>query len=200
MNHTPATRLLAAVAVGATALTLSACSKTASPAASGSQQVQGAVTGARGADTAALVGADPAADQGKARHHRKAGRLLHALHATWVTDGKKGVVTHQAIRGAVTAVSATSITVKAKDGFSQTFTASSTTRVLTRDLGAAKGTKPASSSLAAVKVGANAMVLGEGATTPSAKRVLVLTGQKPVKTPKPAKKTPVAPKPSTATS
>ncbi len=85
----------------------------------------------------------------------------------WVTNSKSGFVTHQAIRGDVTAVSGSSITVKAKDGFSLTFTVAADTKVRARANG--KGTD---STIGAVKVGAKAVVTGLGATNPKARIVV----------------------------
>ncbi|MEO7259880.1 MAG: hypothetical protein ABI047_01200 [Jatrophihabitantaceae bacterium] len=65
--------------------------------------------------------------------HKPALRALgRALHAQWVTpdrDSENTFVTHNAIRGEVTAVSATSVTVKALDGVSQTYAITSDTKV-----------------------------------------------------------------------
>jgi hypothetical protein len=165
-------------------LTLGACSKTDAPgtAASaigaGPQQVGAATDG----DTIDLVSAaiqTPAADdtaQGADTGDRKGlrGRMLRALHGTWVTESKAGPVTHQAVRGDVTAVSGSSITVKAKDGFSLTFAVSGDTRVRVRANG-----KGADSTIGAVKVGAKALVAGVGATNPTARVVVfqVMTSQ-----------------------
>jgi hypothetical protein len=96
------------------------------------------------AASAALLAAAPgtpapgtSAAPGQARPGPKVGRpalraLERALHAQWVTrkPGSPGTfVTHDAIRGQVTAVSATSITVKALDGVSQTYAVTGTTKV-----------------------------------------------------------------------
>ena len=54
------------------------------------------------------------------------------MHAQWVTpdrDNENTFVTHNAIRGEVTAVSATSITVKALDGVTQTYAITGDTKV-----------------------------------------------------------------------
>ncbi|GAA2747250.1 hypothetical protein GCM10009868_35940 [Terrabacter aerolatus] len=109
-------------------------------------------------------------------------RMLRALHGTWVTEGKSGPVTHQAIRGEVTAVTATSITVKAKDGFSLTYTVGADTKVRERSQG--KGTD---SSIGAVKVGAKALVTGVGATNPTARLVVVkVMASQPAASPSPS--------------
>ncbi|MEO6998395.1 MAG: hypothetical protein ABI112_09960 [Terracoccus sp.] len=204
MKHSSLTRsVLTAVVIGTTAFSITACSKPASTAAANSQQQQSAGT-AVDAATAALVSSPAAADKDKGKKKDAArDRLARALHATWVTKNKKGVVTHQAIRGEVTAASATSITVKAADGFSQTYAVGAGTKVLVRNLSATDhaGRKAAASSMSAVKTGVRALVIGQGATNPSADRVVFLTGQRPVKapkTPKPARTTNPAPSSTSA--
>jgi uncharacterized NAD(P)/FAD-binding protein YdhS len=100
------------------------------------------------------------------KHHD---RLLRAEHAQWVTRDKKTNtdVTHDEIRGTVTAVSASSITVKATDGVSDTFAVSSTTKVH------AKGdTVTSPGTISQVKVGDRAIVIGTGASNFAATRIL----------------------------
>ena len=111
-------------------------------------------------------------DAGRGAGGRKGlrAKLLRALHATWVTEGPSGPVTHQAVRGEVTAVSPTSITVTAKDGFSLTYAVTKDTVVRER----AKGHGSAS-SISAVTVGTKALVAGVGATGPTARVVVVRT-------------------------
>lgn len=205
---TAARRALAAALIGAGALSVTACSQPTTP---GSSAIQGPAARAGSAtpadaagldvETAALVSnpgdtaTGPAQQQ---RRHATRDRLARALHATWVTSGKRGTITHQAIRGEVSAVSPTSVTVKAKDGFSQTFTVSAATTVKSRNLSATDraGRRATDSSPAAVTVGSRALVVGEGASAPAATRIVVLTGQRPPKAPK----TRQAPQsPSTAT-
>jgi hypothetical protein len=190
-NHTAWRKPSAAVAVllALGSLTLGACSKTG-PASSfvpagkqvAAQDATGADTGsASSSDTVDLVHAAVdlpttagEAPEGADRKGLRA-RLLRALHATWVTDGPQGPVTHQAIRGDVTAVSATSITVKAKDGVSMTFAVTSATTVRARVAGSGKGVKGTDSTIGAVQVGAKALVTGVGASTPTARVVVHLT-------------------------
>ncbi|GGN08706.1 hypothetical protein GCM10009721_40680 [Terrabacter tumescens] len=126
------------------------------------------------ADTSQGADATQGADAGAGDRKGLRARLLRALHGTWVTEGKTGPVTHQAIRGDVTAVSGTSITVKAKDGFSLTFSVGADTKVRQRSQG-----KGADSTISAVKVGAKALVTGVGATNPTARAVVfkVMTSQ-----------------------
>ncbi|HJQ44008.1 MAG TPA: hypothetical protein VJ831_13045 [Jatrophihabitantaceae bacterium] len=108
--------------------------------------------------TASANGAT-AADRpgGPLRGHPLARR---ALHGTWVTrDGsdKQGFVTHSEIRGSVTAVSATSITVKAEDGFSATYVVNGDTKV--RERADKKGTP---SEISKIKSGDSVAVVGKG--------------------------------------
>src|SRR5690349_9091882 len=153
------------------------CPETYAPrtAASAIRHVPHQVGAATDGDTIDLVSAavqTAAADdtaQGADTGDRKGlrGRMLRALHGTWVTESKAGPVTHQAVRGDVTAVSGSSITVKAKDGFSLTFSVAGDTKVRARTAG--KGT---ASTIGAVKVGSKALVVGLGATNPTARVVV----------------------------
>ena len=175
-------------------LALGACSKTdatgTAASAIGAAPVQGSA--ATDGDTIDLVSAavdSPAlgsSTQGAAavKGDRKGlrGRMLRALHGTWVTQGSSGPVTHQAIRGDVTAVSKGSITVKAKDGFSQTFAIATDTKVRVRSNG-----KGADSTVGAVTVGAKALVTGVGATNPTARLVVFkVTTSQPGGSPSPS--------------
>jgi uncharacterized NAD(P)/FAD-binding protein YdhS len=90
-----------------------------------------------------------------------------SLHGTWVTrDGSSGFVTHDAIRGQVTAVSASSITVKAADNVSQTYAITSDTKVHLR------GDKGKAGTIGEVKTGDRVIVLGTGTTSLTANQVL----------------------------
>jgi hypothetical protein len=86
-------------------------------------------------------------------------RLRNVEHAEWVTrDASKNTnVTHAAIHGAVTAVNATSISVKATDGFSLTYTVSGDTKVAERENGKGSAKKGA---IGDVKTGDNVVVTG----------------------------------------
>lgn len=112
------------------------------------------------ASTSAHAAAAPAA-KGRAR-------LLKRLsHAQIVTSGKKGFVTHELIKGTVTAVSATSITVQAADRTSETFTVDKATKVRVRS-----GGSGAPSSIGQVAKGDHVFVAGTGTGTPVAKHVI----------------------------
>ena len=133
-------------------------------------------------DTPALDASTQGAAAAKGDHKGLRGRMLRALHGTWVTQGSSGPVTHQAIRGDVTAVSKGSITVKAKDGFSQTFAIATDTKVRVRSNG-----KGADSTVGAVTVGAKALVAGVGATNPTARLVVFkVTTSQPGGSPSPS--------------
>jgi preprotein translocase subunit YajC len=85
--------------------------------------------------------------------------LRRALHGSIVTGGKNGYVVHSGIRGTASSVSATSITVKAADGFTQTFTVAKTTRV--RVLAMNQRPRRQSSNISDVKSGDTVAVLGK---------------------------------------
>lgn len=179
--------LVVALGLGSLGACSAAPSSTTGAASAGSS-IEGAsgpaVDAAASSDTIALISAaDTQTDtqtgsktDRKGDHKGLRSRLLRAVHATWVTDAKAGPVTHEAIRGEVTAVSATSITVKAKDGVSMTFTVGADTKVRARvATKGTQGTKATDSSVSAVKVGQKALVVGVGATSPTARRIAYLT-------------------------
>lgn len=116
------------------------------------------------------------------RGRRGTHRLGNALHGTWVTRKgamKKGgtgtFVTHDAIRGTVNTVSATSITVTAADKVSETYAVTSKTRVRVFD---ATTHKPVQASISAVKSGQKVIIAGTGKSTLTATRVVVAKKQK----------------------
>ena len=101
-------------------------------------------------------------------HGHRAGRghdlhLKRVEHGQFVTkDGK----THDVAGGAVTAVSATAITVKSADGTTTSFTVSSSTEVHVK--GQAKG---ATTTVTSLKPGQQVMVIGTGTGPFAATRV-----------------------------
>jgi hypothetical protein len=131
---------------------------TAAMATSGSSDTSGAPSRTSGA---------PSATAAAGEHH--AGKALRrALHAQWVTQGKDhAFVTHDAIRGTVTAVSPTSITIQAADNRSETFAVTGDTKVRVRVNG--KGAKGA---IAQVHTGDRVAVVGTGTGTLTARGVL----------------------------
>jgi hypothetical protein len=101
--------------------------------------------------------------------HRKAKRAKRALigrgmHGEWVVRGKDGKpVTLETIRGTVTAVGSSRLTVKAEDGFTETFVTNSDTKV-----------RGGADSLGEIKVGAKGAVVGvKSGDTVTARAVLV---------------------------
>ncbi len=140
--------------------------------------VAGAVTAAIvGAGTAALAVSGtatpapgtPSANAGKeaaAKHDRNP--LKHALHAQWVTrdaTSSDKFITHDAIRGEVTSISPTSITVKTLD-ISQTYVVNSDTKVHTKADG-----KGNAGTIGEVHSGDRVVVLGTGTTTLTATQI-----------------------------
>lgn len=130
-------------------------------------QSAGATSSGAAPTASSATAADPAADlalaDGAAGRRVRLG-LLRTLHAEWVTRAAKdgtGYVTHHAIRGEVTAVSPTSITVKAQDGVSQTFAVGKDTVVRSHPLGSGR-TKGTPSSIGQVHTGDKALVVGTG--------------------------------------
>lgn len=141
-----------------------------------------AIIGA-GATALAVTGSDPTPgtpsstsspkDHAKSKNHSgkngKAKLLRRAAHAQIVTKGKDGFVTHDLINGTVTSVSATSITVKAADNKSETFTVTKDTKVRARTNG-----KGADSSISKVLTGDHIVVVGTGTSTLTAKHLIDL--------------------------
>jgi len=119
-----------------------------------------------GSSPSATAGSSPSASAGK--HH--AGKAMrHALHGQWVTQDKdtKSFVTHDAIRGTVTAVSPSSITVRSLDKKSETFAVTKDTKVRIRANG-----KGAKGTITQVHTGDQAIVLGTGTSTLTARGIL----------------------------
>lgn len=151
------TRLLA-VALGGAALVVGGTAAAANA---------GSITAGTPTSGAVLTAGRPGAVAGA--HLRKLRPLLRrAEHATVVTSGPHGAVVHAAIRGVVSAVSPTSLTVRAGDSFTATFTLSTaTTRVRVRPT-PASGSRPAgrgarSGSLADIHRGDHVFALGRAA-------------------------------------
>lgn len=116
------------------------------------------------------AGTPSTASHSTAKPGKHAGKAMRrVLHGEFVTRGKKGTyVTHELIRGTITAVSATSITVKSVDGTAETFTVAKATKVRQRANG-----KATTSRISSVHTGDHAFVTGTGTGTPTAKRVIV---------------------------
>jgi hypothetical protein len=148
-----------AVVIGGAGTAAMAASGTPTPAPSGSPS-----------SSASLNPGDGSAaetDNAQARKRLAVNRLRGAVHATWVSRDKKSgtFITHEAIRGQVTAVSATSITVKAADSATETYALNASTKVHSR------ATK-AAASISDIKTGDRVLVAGTGTTTLTAVRVV----------------------------
>jgi hypothetical protein len=108
---------------------------------------------------------------GAGAHGAKGSRLgrlaRHVVHGQFVTGTAGTFVTHDVIRGQVTAVSPSSIAVKAADGTSETFVVNSATKVRVRTSG-----KGAAGTISQVATGDDVLVLGTGAGTATAQHVL----------------------------
>lgn len=101
------------------------------------------------------------------RKHAKGRRLLRRLdHAQVTVHTKKGFVTRELIRGTVTQVSASSITVTSAGHATDTFSITKDTKVATRSDGKRK-----TSSIGSVSNGDHVFVGGVGAGTPVARHV-----------------------------
>ena len=127
-------------------------------------------TNGTGATSAAAVNAAAHAqdkDHGKGKGKGKERLLKHLAHAEIVTHGKKGFVTHNLIKGSVTAVSPTSITVQAADKTTETFVVGKDTKVRARTDGKGKV-----SSIDGVATGDQVFVSGTGSPTSTAKRIV----------------------------
>lgn len=121
-----------------------------------------------GSSTTPGTPTSPTSASAKAKDHGAAKALRRALHAQWVTKDKDNkFVTHDAIRGTVSAVSATSITVLAEDKTSQTFTVNADTKVRVRTNG-----KGAKATISQVHSGDKALVIGTGTTSLTAKGIV----------------------------
>ncbi len=120
------------------------------------------VLGSAGAAVAAETSgsASSTTKAGTTGQHRH--EAFRGEYAQWTTyDAKTKVdVVHDGIRGSVSAVSPTSISVTAKDGTAETFAVSPATTVAVK--GDAKGT---AGSIAQVKVGDRVELVGTGKTS-----------------------------------
>jgi hypothetical protein len=106
----------------------------------------------------------------QAGKHAGRGKLLRrTVHGQIVTKGKDGFVTHDLIRGTVSKVSLTSITIVAADKKSETFSVGSDTKVRSRADG-----KGSPSTIGKVTVGDTVFVLGTGTGSLTARHIVDL--------------------------
>jgi hypothetical protein len=126
----------------------------ASNVTSGSSPASPAATPASNLDALVSTGAPDAA---KALGRHGLGVMRRLEHGEWVSRAGGKDVTHDAIRGTVTSVGATSIAVQAKDGFALRFVVDSHTTVVLREKG--KGSRH-KSTIGNIKSGDNVLVEG----------------------------------------
>jgi hypothetical protein len=129
-----------------------------------------ATSGSLGTTAGSGTAASAVSGAASARHpglRALAGRGVHGQVVTKDKDGS-GFVTHDFVRGDVTAVSPTSISVKAADGVTEQFVVNSSTKVRVRTNG-----KGAAGAIGDVKTGDKVLVVGTGATTFTATHVVV---------------------------
>jgi hypothetical protein len=126
-----------------------------------------ALTGSSAAPDPVASQATTAAHSSPAGHHKRPRLLRRLSHAQIVVRAHGGFVTHDLIRGTVTKVSPTAITVQAKDKTTETFTLDQRTKYRTRTNG-----KGADSTVAAIHVGDHVGVAGTGTSTKTAKHVV----------------------------
>ncbi len=167
---------IATVAIGVLGvLGMSACSPSAAAAAAMSPE-QSALTalGFSGADVAPAAQTTSAAPTGTATKGTHPGlrRLKlrrelrkHVEHGQITVETKKGDQTIAVQRGTVTAISATSVTVKSTDGFSLTWTIGSPVSVLDH------GTK---SDVSAIKAGETVGLAGAQVGSTATARLIVI--------------------------
>jgi hypothetical protein len=162
-----------ALVAGGAGMAIAHAQGTDSPAAATASPTGGATTatGSPGAPAKAAKGGTFGRGVGK----RILGNVKDFQHAEWVTKGDANAyVTHEAILGQVTAVSATSVTVKSADGTSMTFAVTADTKVHQRR---AKGaTAPTTPTIADVKSGQTVLVGGVKSPDLTAKNVLISAG------------------------
>ena len=131
--------------------------------------IVGVGTAALATSGSSTTGGSGSTNSSQAQTHKKMHKKMHKLrrqqllrhlvHGQTVTHGKNGYVVHSGIRGTVSSASATSLTVKASDGFTQTFTLSKDTKVRERPAsGKGRGT---AGKLSDLKSGDKVAVLGK---------------------------------------
>jgi hypothetical protein len=172
----------AILATGVTGLALADDQSTPAPTASSSagttsdstapdaRRDDGRGMGGRGSD-------DRHGGPGRGMHGMRGGLMGEALHSEAVVKAEDGTITTvRQIRGTVTAVSGTSITVKAEDGYSSTFAVTADTEV--RVGLPERGTDPSTDTMADVAVGDVAHVHGTvSGDTATATRLMAMTAE-----------------------
>jgi VCBS repeat-containing protein len=132
-------------------------------AETGSSSTSGSAAPAASTSTA---GTAPTGTAAKGALKGKLGLAIKNFdHGSWVSQDQGSPQTHDAIKGTVSAVSASSITVKSADGTSQTYVVTSDTAVRVKGTG--------KSAIGSVKVNDTVLVTGTASgSTMTAKHVL----------------------------
>ncbi len=107
---------------------------------------------------------------GKHKHHKGGENMLRGLeYGTFVTRGKDGkTVTHDLIKGTVSAVTATSVSVRVADRKPETFIVTKDTKIKER----VKGQKPVTVTIDKIVKGDHVFVAGTGTTTLTAQHIV----------------------------
>ncbi|MBV9919403.1 MAG: hypothetical protein JOY78_00910 [Pseudonocardia sp.] len=123
---------------------------------------------ASGSDTPPSASPAPSASAAP-RAHKHQHRQFRGEYAQWTTFDKttNTATVHHAIRGTISTVSSTSVSIKAADGATQTFAVGNGTKVHVKG-----DRKPDPGSMGQVKVGDRAAVVGTGSDTFTATHVL----------------------------
>jgi hypothetical protein len=160
-----------AIAAGAGAVLIGGGAAAVAAAASADTSGSGTAT----SPTASPSGgaSAPAKPGHPGRGLRLGGALGRFEHAEWVSKDGTANVTHDAIHGTVTSVSATSVSVKASDGYRLTFAVDADTKVRVRDTSSTGQRVGKASTISDVKTGDNVLVSGvKSGSTVTAKHVL----------------------------
>ncbi len=133
--------------------------------------VGGAALAATGTSSTSSTPSGTSTSSTTAKHHHKGlTGLDRVAHGQFVVKGKDGkYVTEDVVNGDVTSVSSTSISVKAGDGVTETYTVTKNTKIILRT----KGQKPAQTDISKAAKGTHVFVLGTGTGTPTATRIVV---------------------------
>jgi hypothetical protein len=164
-----------AVATGAGAIIIGGGAAAVAAASSAPSATAGTGTAAASSSPNASGSSGASAPTGKRGHGH--GRLLGRFeHAEWVSRDGTANVTHDAVRGQVGSVNATSISVTAADGYRLTFVVNADTKVRVVDPSASGKAKGKAGTISDVKAGDTVLVSGtKSGSTVTAKHVVEAT-------------------------
>lgn len=160
-----------AIAAGAGAVLIGGGAAAVAAAASADTSGSGTATSPTASPSGGVSA--PAKPGHPGRGLRLGGALGRFEHAEWVSKDGTANVTHDAIHGTVSSVSATSVSVKASDGYRLTFTVNADTKVRVRDTSSTGKRAGKAGTISDVKTGDNVLVSGvKSGSTVTAKHVL----------------------------